>query len=347
MLFLLLCISDHLYLPLFFHRRVRHNLAKVFSDVAFNIGTGLSQDHKKLTMACFVALLQDVEPEVRAAAVGHFAPMVKYGGEELFASSLQPLLSSLADDVVMEVRSKMALALMDAAEGGTLQDATILQSFSPLLENFLQDEYPEVQLHVLQNLSRISHLLTQMSGVVTSILHMSKAGNWRVRQGVAQLLPHLAEARGMEFFQSVLMEPAWLVLLLDPVASVREACVSGTTKLCEVAGSDWMLHTLVPKHQEIYEQSNYLLRMTILHTYVYMSLSKQDEVIEEGVNCLIKAFSDKVANVRMTAAKGLMQLLRDELVNDKAKVKASLESCMEEETDADVRHFCQLALEAC
>ena len=61
-------------------------------------------------------------------------------------------LPTLADDVVMEVRSKTALALMDAAEGGTLDDATVLEAFSHHLENFLQDEYPEVQLHVLQNL---------------------------------------------------------------------------------------------------------------------------------------------------------------------------------------------------
>ena len=91
-------------------------------------------------MSCFVALLQDQEGEVRASAVAHLAKMVHWGGATLFALKLQALLPVLADDVVVDVRSKCALALMDASEGGTLEDATIVKAFTPLLENFLQDE---------------------------------------------------------------------------------------------------------------------------------------------------------------------------------------------------------------
>ena len=75
--------------PLF--RRVRHNLAKHFSDVAINLGfQGNSRyaNDQALVVACFVSLLSDAEAEVRAAAVGHFARMVHWGGSSLFSSYL-------------------------------------------------------------------------------------------------------------------------------------------------------------------------------------------------------------------------------------------------------------------
>ena len=212
---------------------MRNNLAKVFSKVASNLNIEGKEGPQTIVMSCFVALLQDHEGEVRASAVTHLAKMVHWGGAGLFTLKIQAVLPALADDVVVDVRSKCALALMDASEGGTLEDATIVKAFTPLLENFLQDEYPEVQLHVLGNLSRISHLLTQMNGVVNSILNMSKATNWRVRKGVGNLLPHLADARGMDFFSSVLLEPAWIALLLDNIAEVRAACISGAIMIAD------------------------------------------------------------------------------------------------------------------
>jgi serine/threonine-protein phosphatase 2A regulatory subunit A len=224
-----------------------------------------------------------------------------------------------------------------------LADSTILEAFSLHLENFLQDEYPEVQLHVLQNLGRISHLLTEMTGVVSIILNMSKATNWRVREGVAQLMPHLAEARGMDFFGSVLLEPAWLALLLDPVAQVRQACVKGMPLLCKVAGPDWMLHQLVlPHHVRIYNaaSTNYLIRMTILQAHAQMGLSGGD-LLEEALQELMRGLKDRVPNVRITAAKGLLMLAQSQ---DVQKIKNTLELCIVEEEDADCRYFCELAM---
>lgn len=349
-----LSLLDLFYFSLFF-RRVRHNLSKCFSDVALALNlTDAYPSQKALTMACFVALLQDQEGEVRAGAVGHLAKMVHWGGAQLFASHLEPLLPALADDVVVDVRSKCALALMDSSEGGTLADATIVKAFTPLLENFLQDEYPEVQLHVLGNLSRISHLLNQMSAVVSTILNMSKATNWRVRQGVAQLLPHLAEARGMDFFTSVLLEPAWMALLLDAVASVRAACVGGVKQLCVVAGEEWVVTTLLPHHLKIYHHSAcaYLMRMTILRAHAQMAVAtKSGNLFFQVVEMLLFALlNDKVANVRMVASKGLVLICQD-AETDKdvisSKVKPALEQALAKEEDADCQECMDQCLAAC
>ena len=345
-------------------RRVRHNLAKHFSDVATNLGfQGNSRyaNDQALVTACFVSLLSDAEAEVRAAAVGHFARMVHWGGSALFSSYLMPLLPSLADDVVMEVRSKTALAIMDSSEGGTLDDSLIVQTFGPLLESFLQDEFQEVQLQVLGNLHKLSHLLNGMNGVVSSILNMSKATNWRVREGVAKLLPHLAEARGLDFFANVLLEPAWLVLLLDPVASVRAACVSGMPVLVNAAGQDWMVQHILPQHIRIYNHAasgSYLIRITILQAHAATASACESGNAAAGGGTLwndtvlqmLRGLVDRVANVRMVAAQGLAKVVTAEDPAQVAVVQAqilpALENRMAEEEDVDCRQACSDALEA-
>eukprot|EP00529_Nitzschia_sp_RCC80_P011402 CAMPEP_0113514170 /NCGR_PEP_ID=MMETSP0014_2-20120614/40258_1 /TAXON_ID=2857 /ORGANISM="Nitzschia sp." /LENGTH=636 /DNA_ID=CAMNT_0000410633 /DNA_START=329 /DNA_END=2239 /DNA_ORIENTATION=+ /assembly_acc=CAM_ASM_000159 len=344
--------------------RVRHNLAKSFSGAAIALGfQGNSRyvNDQALVMACFASILIDVEAEVRAAAVGHFAQMVHWGGSALFTAHLMPLLPGLADDVVMEVRSKTALAIMESSEGGTLEDSLIVQTFGPLLESFLQDEFQEVQLQVLSNLSKLSHLLTGMNGVVSTILNMSKATNWRVREGVATLLPHLAEARGLEFFMNVLLEPAWLVLLLDPVASVRAACVAGMPVLVNAAGQEWMVQNILPQHVRIYNHAatgSYLIRITILQAHAAMAVACQSGNAASGGGSLwndtvlqmLRGLTDKVANVRMVAAQGIAKVVVAEdpaqVAVVQAQIMPALEKRMAEEEDMDCRETCSAALAA-
>lgn len=333
---------------------MRNNLAKNFSDVAAVLGIqGDSRygSEQTLVMACFVAMLTDVEAEVRAASVGHLARMVAWGGPTLFASHLQPLLPALSDDVVMEVRSKCALSLMDAADAGTLDDAIILQFFGPLLEAFLQDEFHEVQLQVLSNLHKISRLLQSLPGVVSSLLQMSKATNSRVREAVAKLLPHLAEARGLDFFNTVLLEPAWLPLLLDTVASVRSSIVSCMALLVRVTGQDFILNTLLPLHIKIYNQhsNTYLIRMTILHAHIETAVvCKSGGLLwEEVVAQMLKGLADRVPNVRTVAAHGFARIVMEgDMAIVQTQIRPALEKRLqEEETDPDCRQACQEALD--
>jgi HEAT repeat protein len=353
---------------------VRNNLAKCFSNVAVNLGVGAANlsaastfaTEQSLVMSCFVALLTDVEPEVRAASVGHFARMVHWAGQPLFVHHLQPLLPQLADDVVMEVRSKTALAVMEASQGDTLEDAVILQAFGPLLENFLQDEYPEVQLQVLTNLASLSHLLADMNGVVATLLHMSKASNWRVRQAVATLLPHLAQARGLDYFVSVLLEPTWLTLLLDPVATVRNACVSGMSILTEAAGPEWMIQNLEPHHVRIFHNaaSNYLVRMTIVRVHIETAVAASkcaspalwQDVVQKITTW---GLNDKVVNVRMLASEGLYRILNttQESTNRgtvaaasamiTTNIRPALEQALQREEDDECRRSLVRAVEVC
>jgi serine/threonine-protein phosphatase 2A regulatory subunit A len=301
-------------------------------------------------MACFVSVLSDAEPEVRAAAVAHMARMIAWGGPAQFTLHVQPLLAALADDPVMEVRSKCALAIMDTAHEATLPEEIVLAAFGPLFEAFLQDEFHEVQLQVLTSLHKIAHLLPSLAGVVTSLLNMTKATNWRVREAVAKLLPHLAEARGLEFFATVLLEPVWLTLLLDPVASVRHAVVHGSQLLVKVAGDEWVLSNLFPHHVRIYNANNvsYLMRITILQAHIDMACqATSGQLFHDVVTQILRGLADKVVNVRMVAAHGLGKIILAE--GDAAvvtvQIRPALEKRVGEEVDYDCRQACVKALE--
>jgi len=266
------------------------------------------------------------------------------------------MIAGLADDPVMEVRSKCALAIMESSEGGTLEDLLIVNSFGPHLESFLQDEFQEVQLQVLGNLHKLSHLLNGMNGVVSAILNMSKAANWRVRQGVAKLLPYLAEARGLDFFLTVLLEPAWLVLLLDPVATVRSACVEGMETMVKVAGAEWVAQQILPQHVRIFNHAStgsYLVRITILqaHGYTAAACTEGMTLWNDVVTQLLRGITDKVPNVRMVAAHALATALGAcEDASQRAAVESQivpvLEQQLSEESDTDARDALTEALAA-
>mmetsp|Transcript_4874 Transcript_4874/g.13848 ORF Transcript_4874/g.13848 Transcript_4874/m.13848 type:complete len:707 (-) Transcript_4874:334-2454(-) len=346
--------------------RVRLNVAKEFSTVAGSMGFGSDNKFNQLQLeafAAFAGLLQDHEAEVRAAAVENVARMTQLGGSDLFSSHISPVLPGLADDPVMEVRSKLAQTLMDCCDDSictALSDHLILQDFKPLLEGFLNDEFAEVQLHVLTKLSRVSRLLAKMDAVVGSILAMTKAQNWRVREAVGRLLPFLVEARGVGFFEDHLMEP-WLKLLLDQVADVRSSCVSGMPKLLSVSGAGWIQKEILPQYQRIYEDSpTYLTRITIVRSFAALANADPDAppekqggevsipagLLEDIVTLMLRGLNDRVPNVRMVAARGfaLMTAPCEEALIT-SKVKPALSARLTEDEDDDCKYFVQIAVE--
>lgn len=357
-------ISTHQYicaLLVINFRRVRHNLAKVFSTVTGSLGFVGSKHAARQTevFQFFANLLQDNEAEVRAAAVENIARMAQLGGAELFQKHIAPLLPALADDLVMEVRSKLAQTLMDCCDPAicnTLTDAIILEDFKPLLENFLNDEFAEVQLHILTKLSRVSHLLGKMDVVVSSILQMAKAQNWRVREAVGRLLPFLAEARGVGFFQDHLLDP-WLKIMSDQVADVRTACIDGMPKLLNVSGSQWIQAEILPHFDQMYEESHsYLSRITVLRCFAELTVKHGEdenevspELMKKIVTIMLKGLKDRVPNVRLIAARGLGLVTMSGQCDSgimSSQVVPALNDCIAIETDQDCKYQCTQALES-
>lgn len=342
--------------------RVRNHLSREFATVASSLGfAGAPQYEARQveTFRLFSALLQDNEAEVRSVAVDSVARMAQLGGPDLFQAHITPALPLLADDPVMEVRSKLAHAVMDCcdeATGAILTDRVVLADFRPLLENFLNDEFAEVQLRVLTKLSRVAHLFARMDTVVGSILAMAKATNWRVRDAVSRLLPHLAEARGIGFFEDHLLE-LWMKLLQDQVAEVRFGCISGMPKLLSVAGPEWVQKEILPRYLALYEGgSSYMTRITVLRSFselVHDGGANGHGLLEDVLNCILGGLEDRVANVRMVAAQGLAKIVAEggrDAGSDAlwdAKVQPALSARVAEDDDDDCKFFAQIALDAC
>jgi len=361
------------------HRKVRHHLAKEFNRVSSGLGFHLHLPAASACLTelclCYAALLQDAEAEVRTAAVSNLAHMTHLSGSELFLEHIAPRLSKIAADPVMEVRSKLAQTMMDCVGGGSsnsddapatidkpLSDAVILQVFQPLLEGFLNDEFAEVQLHVLNKLSRVSHLLGKMNAVVHSVLAMTKAHNWRVRESVASLLPHLADALGIAFFQENLIDP-WLKLLLDQVSQVRLACVAGMAHLRKVAGASWIQREIMTHYRTIYEEASetYLTRMTIMRCLVslcetsssssqrdmHRNSSSSSSLEADILAMMLVSVEDFVANVRIVACQGLGLLAKN--TEDSSIVATKIRPALEgrlNDADEDCRYFAQVALDS-
>jgi serine/threonine-protein phosphatase 2A regulatory subunit A len=336
--------------------RVRHGVGEGFATTvaAFNF-TG---DPLLQAVQCYVDLAKDGEAEVRAAASSNLATLVDLVGEEVFVTNIAECLDDLAKDPVMEVRSKLAQAVMDTVSGGKLSDGTVLAHFQPLLLNLhkSEEESDEVKIHVLRKLPVMANLLPKMSDIVAVVKALAKyEANWRVRSCVAAVLPALASANGIADFEagSSSFLSLYHLLLQDQVASVRTSCVEGVHKLylaacaeTPAAGATWIQKSVLDPLKPTYESATfYQTRITFLA--LYASLCPDDAtpkaLLEEIVGLFLAALDDPVPNVRACAAEHLLKVVgfcNDALISGQIRPKImtvceTTEVDKEDEMDAD------------
>ena len=92
------------------------------------------------------------------------------------------------------------------------------------------------------------------------------------------------------------------------------------------------------------------MRITLLHGFILAATTAKGSLLQELVDLVVKgATQDKVANVRMVAARGLQQLVTSDSFDDdsliQGKIKPALTQKLSQEDDADVRHSMQVALD--
>jgi len=316
-------------------------------------------------VTCLVTLLHDFEAEVRTSAVENIARMAQLiSSQETFRMHISPLLQPLASDSVMEVRSNLALSVMECCDANicnVLNDTFIKTELKGIIETLLDEEYSEVQLRILNKLSSISHLLSKTDKIVLSILNMAKSQNWRVRESVAKLLPHLAESLGVQYFETQLLRDFWMPLLLDSVSDVRAACVLGMPKLLTVTGASWIHGTLLPQLICIYDEAvSYLTRITILKCLASIASvsphpnnvpkgsfqSISPSLLEDIVQRLLLALNDKIPNVRTIAIKCLSNIAaicdRPMVQN---KIRPALFIRARDDSDVDCKFFAQSGMD--
>jgi len=128
-------------------------------------------------------------------------------------------------------------------------------------------------------------------------------------------------------------------------------------KLLSVSGSQWVQTELLPHFTRMYEDSHsYLSRITVLRCFAALTEKHGElennvgaELMSQIVTVMLQGLKDRVANVRMIAARGLGYVTisgqcEDSLMN--GKVVPALNECITTEGDQDCKYQCQLALES-
>jgi len=282
------------------------------------------------------------------------------------------------DDTIMEVRRNLAREVMDVAPD--LDRAFVLGTYKSIIEQLLTDEFPEVQLAVLTNLPALAPLLPNTPTLVSSLLSMTSASNWRVRLNCALMLSSLCEYLGERFYLENLAG-AFYAFLLDPVAEVRVAVITASTNLAKVCGLTWCNQHLLPNLFKLYKNPGgecYLTRVTILRCAAALIVSNQTattsssgednaelhdsngnsggiatesdaELIDKVLTFLLAGLEDKVANVRMVAARSLGDYIIAEQQSKTSgymRVLDALNAQVTDDEDEDCKFYCQLAINA-
>ena len=137
---------------------------------------------------------------------------------------------------------------------------------------------------------------------------------------------------------------------MDRAAMTNAAIVQGMALLVRVAGQEWILSNLMPRTVGIYNQysSSYLVRITIIQTHVEVAMeTKSGPLWREAVAQVLHGLTqDKVANVRMVSAKGLIRIVPEgESDYVQAQVLPALEMRAHDDPDVDCRNACARALD--
>lgn len=113
-------------------------------------------------------------------------------------------------------------------------------------------------------------------------------------------------------------------------------------------GTDWIVSSFLPKVVDVFntERVPYNYRMTCLHALsAMMPLIREDLISEVIVPTLVKACSDKVANVQFTTSKIITEqraTLNNDMFDDVLVPKLRE---MSKDGDKDVAYYAKLALD--
>jgi serine/threonine-protein phosphatase 2A regulatory subunit A len=300
------------------------------------------------------ALLNDTEPEVRAAAASHLSVVCQHLNKQLIISKVVPTAQRLVFDTSEFVRAYFAMEVSQLAP--MLGSEDTVQLLLPILLSLLRDDTSEVRLNVISGLNSINtvigvELLSQ--SLIPAISELAKDSKWRVRLAVIEHLPMLAKQLGKNFFDERNSNSATLLNLCmewlsDEVAQIRKAAAENIYSLSLEFGEEWTIHEIMPKIRKLKSHSKFSQRMTALHSIQVLLRPKclSLETIKYSLlPIIIEMSSDSVPNIRFTVAKTL-QTICNILVTDSNSSNLLLEVSeillkLLSDFDRDVRFYAE------
>lgn len=333
--------------------RVRWSLCHYLKDIfpfltadSAGVSSGQSISILNNLASLYDNLLNDPEPEVRAAAASHISSMGKYIQKSTIVSRIIPTVQRLVTDNSEFVRAVISSEISQLAPLLGKEDTVKL--LLPLLLILLRDEASDVRLNVISRLDGIHSTIgveLLSKSLLPAIISLAQDTKWRVRLAVLELMPMIGKQLGPEIFTDNLISIC-INWLNDNIYSIRKAAAVNIKKLASLFGEEWTGKQVIPKIEKMQTHSSYIQRMTALFVIqILFDSTHSFQVLVMLINIVIKLASDNVANVRFTVAKTLFPLHKiltatDPIRSEVLKVLQTLAS----DDDRDVRFYAAKAL---
>ena len=252
-----------------------------------------------------MALLQDLEPDVRQAIIPQFLPFVNAVGAEAFLKAFMPVAEALCEDPIAQVRKLLAsLAVGVAVQVGGASGGDVV---SELVAKLVVDEDPMIRIRILKQLSTIAEAAPALcTRLADALKEMFTDSNWRIRQEMVSAMPAVIRHLGVDFFESMFVAE-YLGMLRDSVDEVRNAVADTLVTVVPLVGMEWAYEKIF---QAVRPMSNadFLLRLSMLSALqglLRSELPPGESFQSECLALVVAATNDRVPNVRMKAAQVL------------------------------------------
>jgi HEAT repeat protein len=314
-------------------------------------------------MDAVMRLLRDPEAETKIVAVRSIRELLPLMGDPTYitekllmehdkvgqngkpAEKVPAVFDSLICDNSVLVRREAALRLVGlAAAVGRLHTQELVL---PLIVLALHDSESEVLVGLLQALLEEGDKLdfpTLSISILPGMLDAAHDAAWRVRVMFTKLVPAFAKVLGAEDFAKKLL-PSVLAWLGDSYFKVRDSMADHLAALVKLFGVDWAIERLVPPLEALKDVEKYHLREQLLTCVEDLSEAMPAATLAKCfLQDVLKLGTDKVANVRMTAARCLGLFLSVSDTKSQQQVQTALKS-LTTDSDTDVRNVAKRVLD--
>ncbi|KAM3131083.1 hypothetical protein pb186bvf_016781 [Paramecium bursaria] len=293
---------------------------------------------KNTATPIYQQLLKDSEPEVRSMTLQTLNQLLAELPNSVKDGFL-PFLEALVKDTSLHVRMSLAEQICKIAKqfNQNIQITIII----PLVQTLFKDDVADIKIKLAHNLSQLSAELGQDNSkkhLVPLIKEFQNEKQWRFRLEVMTIMPKLLQVAGYESFVE-LQENYLEKGLLNHYQAIRDQAFDNFIHFKEIFGYDQIKQFLKTSIQTLYNQSNYIYRVTAIHAIIKL----QDTLSKEDLLSLYKeiypqALQDKVPNVRLNAFKlftGIKKYL-DNKLQQEFKQKSQI---LEGDEDIDVAYY--------
>mmetsp|Transcript_13431 Transcript_13431/g.14588 ORF Transcript_13431/g.14588 Transcript_13431/m.14588 type:complete len:596 (+) Transcript_13431:141-1928(+) len=289
-----------------------HHLKEIFPFLIDPAGVSSGQSLSIINSIASIYdnLLNDPEPEVRAAAASHVSSIGKYIQKSTIVTRIIPTLQRLVSDNSEFVRAIISSEISQIAPLLGKEDTVKL--LLPLLLILLRDEASDVRLNVISRLDGIHSTIgidLLSKSLLPAIISLAQDNKWRVRLAVIELMPMIGKQLGSDIFTDSLITVC-INWLNDKIFAIRKHASMNIKKLSQLFGEEWTVNHIIPKIEKMSGDNQHSLRMTSLFVYNILLETNHTPTIHLSLHKLIiplvlKLMNDPVANVRFTLAKTL------------------------------------------